>query len=297
MKFVSYLENGAETVGVLQGDKVVRVNDILAQHSLPSVASMLELIDCCEQSEGIKGALSVTDLTALPHFDLNGLNLLAPIPYPKRNIFCLGKNYPEHATEIKGADTGIPTTPIYFTKTAIPAIADGENIRFSRNVTKMVDYEAELAVVVGKKGRDISPEDAEQYIFGYTIINDVSARDLQIKHEQWFKGKSLDTFCPMGPCIVDRNELPSSSGLNISCTVNGEVRQNANTRELVFSVPVIISDLSKGMTLLPGDIICTGTPAGVGASFNPYRFLDDGDLVECSIEGIGTISNRIKVDE
>ena len=297
MKFVTYLENGIETVGILVEDQVIRINDVMSLQSLPSVGTMLSLINNCNKRAGIQEALNQTDLTALPRFPLEGLKLLAPIPYPRRNIFCLGKNYTDHVNEVKMmkvSGSGIPNAPIYFSKTAMPAIGSGEYIRFSRNVTEMVDYEAELAVVIGKEGKDIRPEDAEQYIFGYTIINDVSARDLQKKHEQWFKGKNLDTFCPMGPCIVDKSELPFPVELDIRCTVNGEVRQNSNTNKLIFDIPTIISDLSRGMTLLPGDIISTGTPSGVGAGFDPPRFLKDGDLVECIIEGIGTLSNQVK---
>jgi 2-keto-4-pentenoate hydratase/2-oxohepta-3-ene-1,7-dioic acid hydratase in catechol pathway len=300
MKFVTYLENGTETVGILAGDQVVRLNDVLSLHGLPPVGTMLSLIDNYEKDAGIQEALNKTDPATLPRIPVGALKLLAPIPYPRRNIFCLGKNYADHVKEVrqtKLSGSGIPDAPIYFSKTAMPAIGNREYIRFSPNVTKRVDYEAELAVVIGKEGKDILSEDTEQYIFGYTIINDVSARDLQKKHEQWFKGKNLDTFCPMGPCIVDKNELPFPVELNISCAVNGEVRQNSNTRKLIFGLPAVISDLSRGMTLLPGDIICTGTPSGVGMGFDPPRFLEDGDLVECRIEGIGTLSNRVKADD
>jgi 2-keto-4-pentenoate hydratase/2-oxohepta-3-ene-1,7-dioic acid hydratase in catechol pathway len=299
MKFVTYLENGVETVGILDRDQIVRINDALSLRILPPVGTMLSLIDRCAESAEILEALNKADLAALPRLPLAGLKLLAPIPYPKRNVFCLGKNYADHAKEIRrsiSSGSGIPDAPIYFSKTAVPAIGDGEDIRFSRNVTQMVDYEVELAVVIGKKGKDIRPADAEQYVFGYTIINDVSARDLQTKHSQWFKGKNIDTFCPMGPCIVDKSELPFPVELNLSCAVNGAVRQDSNTRELIFDLPYIISDLSKGMTLLPGDIISTGTPSGVGMGFDPPRFLKDGDLVECRIEGIGALSNKIKID-
>lgn len=299
MRFITYLDNGAETVGILAKDQVIRVNDALTLHNLPPVGTMLNLIDNYENGAMIQEALSKTDLTALPSLPVEGLTLLAPVPYPRRNIFCLGKNYADHIKEVKrtalsGSD--IPDAPIYFSKTAVPAIGSGEYINFSSKVTQKVDYEAELAVVIGKEGKDIRPEDAEQYIFGYTIINDVSARDLQKKHEQWFKGKNLDTFCPMGPCITDKSELPFPVELDIRCTVNGEIRQNSNTRGLIFDLPAVVSDLSRGMTLLPGDIISTGTPSGVGMGFDPPRFLKDGDLIECRIEGIGILSNRVKID-
>lgn len=300
MKFITYLDNGTETVGILIESQIVRINDVLSLKGLPPVGTMLSLIENCSKNTGIPEALKTADLTALPHFPAEEAALLAPVPYPKRNIFCLGKNYADHANEIKQTiktGSGIPAAPIYFSKTAMPAVGNGGDIRFSKNVTQKVDYEVELAVVIGKEGKDIRPEDAEQYVFGYTIVNDVSARDLQSKHDQWFKGKNLDTFCPMGPCIVDKSELPFPVALDIRCTVNGEVRQNSNTNKLIFDIPYIISDLSKGMTLLPGDIICTGTPSGVGLGFDPPRFLRDGDLIECRIEGIGTLSNRVRVHD
>ncbi len=221
---------------------------------------------------------------------------MAPIPYPKRNVFCIGKNYEEHAREIKItkiSDNFIPENPIYFTKVASPAIATGDNICFSKEVTTQVDYEAELAVIIGKEGTNIKPEEAEEYIFGYTVANDVSARDLQVKHKQWFKAKSLDTFCPMGPVIVHKNEIAYPLELNIQCRVNGELRQNSNTRNMIFDIAYIISDLSKGFTLKPGDIICTGTPAGVGMGFEPPKMLKHGDIVECYVESIGTITNKV----
>lgn len=298
MKFVTYLENGIETVGILVDQEVIRINDVLALQGLPLVHSMLGLICDHELWTKIHEVLCASDLSAMDGQPMASVQLLAPIPYPKRNVFCLGKNYVEHANEVqqtKLSGTGIPSAPIYFTKTAMPAIGSGDTIRVSSGSTSKLDYEAELAVVIGKEGRDISPEDAEQYIFGYTILNDVSARDLQAKHEQWFKGKNLDGFCPMGPCIVEKSELPFPVELDILCKVNGEVRQNSNTRKLIFDIPTIISDLSKGLTLYPGDIISTGTPSGVGAGFNPPRFLADGDLVECTIEGIGTLSNPIAI--
>lgn len=227
---------------------------------------------------------------------LDEIKLLAPIPYPPRNVFCLGKNYADHAQEIKMtqiSDTGIPDCPIYFTKIASPAIAHGDQIRFSPQVTQQVDYEVELAVVIGKAGRDIKAQEAEDYVFGYTIANDISARDLQGAHKQWFKGKSLDTFCPMGPVLVHKSVLPMPVELNIQCRVNGELRQDSNTREMIFDIPAIISDLSRGLTLLPGDIIMTGTPSGVGMGFEPPRLLADGDIVECYIEKIGKLVNQV----
>ncbi|WP_227018076.1 fumarylacetoacetate hydrolase family protein [Sinanaerobacter chloroacetimidivorans] len=228
---------------------------------------------------------------------LDEVRLLAPIPELKRNITCLGKNYAAHAEEIHGMTGGpseIPTHPIYFTKAIHTVIGTKEEILSHENITKKLDYEAELAVVIGRKGIDIPKEKAEEYIFGYAVANDVSARDLQTGHVQWFKGKSLTTHCPIGPWIVHKSVLPLPLTLDIKCYVNEELRQSANTGELIFDVPSIISDLSRGYELRPGDIILTGTPAGVGMGFDPPRFLKSGDEVCCMIEGVGSIVNKVK---
>jgi 2-keto-4-pentenoate hydratase/2-oxohepta-3-ene-1,7-dioic acid hydratase in catechol pathway len=297
MKFVNYRYNGEESVGILIEDSVIPINEIVGLTNKTRFNSMVELIENIndELIEELDKIIAAANYSSLP---LNLIKLLAPIPYPKRNVFCLGKNYAEHAIEIQAtriAGTGIPDHPIYFTKTATPAIADGDPIMFSYEATRQVDYEVELAIVIGKEGANIKPEEAEDYIFGYTIINDVSARDLQVKHKQWFKAKSLDTFCPMGPAIVHKNELPFPLELNIQCSINGELRQNSNTKNMIFNIPYIISDLSLGFTLKPGDIISTGTPSGVGMGYEPPKLLKDGDLIECSIEKIGKLINTVSV--
>jgi 2-keto-4-pentenoate hydratase/2-oxohepta-3-ene-1,7-dioic acid hydratase in catechol pathway len=225
---------------------------------------------------------------------LSDVKVLAPIEYPKRHIFCLGKNYLDHANETKGLPGGsddIPQFPIYFSKVAHPAIGQGENVLAYQAYTEKVDYEVELAVVIGKDGIDIAKEDAESHIFGYTIINDISARNIQRKHGQWFKGKSMETYCPMGPVLVHKSEIPFPVELDIKCSINGELRQNSNTNQLIFDIPTIIHDLSKGMYLRKGDIISTGTPAGVGLGFTPFKFLKPGDVMECYVEKIGTLTN------
>lgn len=295
MKFVTYINKNKESVGIIIGQKVIQINEIFNVLGKVSISSMTELIENFEENtvEEIKNAISSNNFNYVP---LNSIKLLASIPNPKRNIFCLGKNYVDHVKEIKMtkiSGTGIPDFPIYFTKVASPAIGNGDDIKFSSKVTTQADYEAELAIVIGKEGTDIKPENVEDYIFGYTIINDVSARDLQSKHIQWFKGKSLDTFCPMGPCLVHKSEIKFPVELNITCSVNGELRQNSNTRNLIFDIPYIISDLSKGLTLKPGDIISTGTPSGVGLGFNPPKVLKNGDIVECYIENIGKLVNKV----
>lgn len=297
MKLITYINNDSESVGIITGEKVIPINEILNVIGENNVGSMIELIENFNENiiDDVQTAINSNNFNSIP---LDSVKLLAPIPNPRRNIFCLGKNYVDHVNEIKMtkiSDTGIPLLPIYFTKVASPAIGNGDSIKFSNKVTSQVDYEVELAIVIGKEGINIKPEDVEEYIFGYTIVNDVSARDLQGKHIQWFKGKSLDTFCPMGPCLVHKSEILFPPELNIKCSVNGELRQNSNTKNLIFDIPYIISDLSKGLTLKPGDIISTGTPSGVGLGFDPIKVLKDGDIVECYIESIGKLVNEVMV--
>jgi 2-keto-4-pentenoate hydratase/2-oxohepta-3-ene-1,7-dioic acid hydratase in catechol pathway len=231
-----------------------------------------------------------------------GQKVLAPIPTPRRNIFCVGKNYHEHAKEFSqsGFDTSAtkgeiaPTAPVVFTKAPQTVVADNDTVLSFKNVTSQLDYEAELAIVIGKAGRGISKADALKHVWGYTIVNDVTARDLQQRHRQWFLGKSMDTFCPMGPYIVTADEVGDSANLNVKCWINGELRQNANTRDLIFDIPTIIETISAAMELQPGDIIATGTPAGVGIGFNPPKFLKSGDEMKISIDKLGTLTNRIE---
>lgn len=293
MKFVTYIINQTEQLGVLLEDKIIPFNDNLSLKFI----SMVELIENMTD-EVLQEIETLQNSKTVKTIGLNDVKLLAPIPYPKRNVICLGKNYVEHALEIKMTkvtDTGIPDKPIYFTKIASPAIGHNDKITYSHEATTQVDYEVELAVIIGKEGINIKPEEAENYIFGYTIVNDVSARDLQGGHKQWFKGKSLDTFCPMGPVIVHKSEIAFPVELEIKCSINGELRQNSNTKNMIFDIPYIISDLSKGLTLKPGDVICTGTPSGVGMGFDPPKLLKDGDLIECYIEKIGKLSNSVLV--
>ena len=232
---------------------------------------------------------------------LGRARLLAPIPLPRRNVFCVGKNYHEHAAEFaqSGFDTSAakgetaPAHPVVFTKPPSSVIGPDTPIRRFAAITSQLDYEAELAVVIGRGGCGIAPADALTHVFGYTIVNDVTARDLQQRHRQWFLGKSMDTHCPMGPWIVTADEIPDPASLELRCTVNGESRQAANTRDLIFDIPTIIATISAGITLQPGDIIATGTPAGVGLGFSPPRFLNPGDVVTITIGGIGTLSNPV----
>ncbi len=290
MKFI-YFENAAgKTLGILDAqDKIITLESVLGAtapkdlNALIDTMSEEEVLALAEKAKAMEGTIA-----------LEAVKVLAPIEYPKRNIFCLGKNYLDHANETKGLPGGsddIPQFPIYFAKVAQPAIGQGENVLAYQEYTDMVDYEVELAIVIGKDGIDISKEDAESHIFGYTIINDVSARNIQRKHGQWFKGKSLETYCPMGPVLVHKSEIAFPVELDIQCSINGEMRQNSNTNQLIFDIPTIIHDLSKGMYLRKGDIISTGTPAGVGLGFKPFKFLKPGDTMECYVEGIGKLTN------
>ncbi len=213
--------------------------------------------------------------------------LLAPIPRPARNIFCMGRNYAEHAAE-RGAQ--VPDRPVFFTKPPTTVIAPGADI-VHHLATAELDYEAELAVVIGRGGRDIPRAQALSHVFGYMNLNDVTARDLQRAHQQWFKGKSLDTFCPIGPALVTADEIPDPQRLSIQLRVNGKVRQSANTSQMIFDVATLIEVLSLGMTLEPGDILATGTPSGVGAATG--EFLKVGDVVEVEVEGLGCLVNQV----
>jgi 2-keto-4-pentenoate hydratase/2-oxohepta-3-ene-1,7-dioic acid hydratase in catechol pathway len=213
--------------------------------------------------------------------------LEAPIPRPLRNVFCLGRNYAEHAAE-RGAEA--PRHPVYFTKVPESVVAPGADV-VHHAVTGELDYEVELTAVIGTAGRDIERGNALGHVFGYTIINDVTARDLQKRHGQWFKGKTLDTFCPMGPVLVTADEIPDPQALAITLRVNGETRQSSHTSRMIFPVDQCIAVLSEGFTVRPGDVIATGTPDGVGAASG--RFLKIGDEVEAEVERIGVLTNRI----
>lgn len=234
--------------------------------------------------------------------DLTDVKLLAPISRPIRNIFCVGKNYHAHAKEFtrsgfdssaKNESDAIPSAPIFFSKVPDCVIANGAPIRYPSGVSEMVDYEAELAVIIGKGGRGISKASAYEHVFGYTIVNDVTARDLQSRHKQWLIGKSLDTFCPMGPWLVTADAIDARS-LAVRCWVNDELRQDANTADLIFDIPTLIETLSAGITLYPGDIIATGTPAGVGIGFDPPRYLCKGDRIVIEIDGLGRLHNELQ---
>ena len=221
----------------------------------------------------------------------------APLPEPRRNILCLGKNYLDHAREVaKKMDVSgeAPAQPIFFTKATTAVIGPGDPIPAWPELTRKLDYEAELALIIGTGGRDIAPERAWDHVFGYTAFNDISARDLQKSHMQWFRAKSLDGFAPMGPVVVHRSVMPEPRDIEVKCSVNGEARQQATFDQLIFDVPSMIATLSSGMTLLPGDIIATGTPAGVGMGFTPPKYLQPGDEVVVEVTGAGPLRNPVR---
>ena len=214
--------------------------------------------------------------------------------FPVRRVFCVGRNYLEHVAEgyrARGADIKVPEFPQFFTKPATAIIGPGDDIPYDIEVTQKLDYEVELGVIIGKRGKNIPKDRALSHIFGYTIINDVTGRDLQRRHDQWFKGKGLDGSCPMGPHIVHASLLKNPQALNIKLRVNGEERQSSNTKMMIFDLPAIIESLSLGMTLEPGDVIATGTPSGVGFAMTPPGLLKGGDVVEAEVEGIGVLTN------
>lgn len=230
------------------------------------------------------------------HVPLNQVRLLAPIPRPRKNILCLGLNYADHAAEslaTHGRPLELPAHPVVFTKAVTSVGAHEAEMALDASLTTQLDWEVELAVIIGRGGRRIAEDRALEHVFGYTVLNDLSARDLQFRHKQYFLGKSLDGACPMGPWIVTADEIGDPQRLDLRCWVNGELKQSSNTRHQLFSVAATIAILSRGMTLEPGDIIATGTPAGVGFARTPPEFLRAGDVVECEVSGIGRLRTRV----
>lgn len=227
----------------------------------------------------------------------SAVRLLAPLPHPRKNVFCVGRNYLEHIAEGERAQNktiGVTEHPVFFTKPPTAVVGPGADVPIFPHVSENIDYEVELAVVIGKAGRDIPKERAHDHVFGYTILNDVTARDVQRRHGgQFFKGKGLDGSCPIGPVIVTTDAIGDPSNLGLRLTVNGETRQDGNTADMIFDIPTLIASLSEGLTLEPGDIIATGTPSGVGYAMDPPNFLKEGDVVICEIDGIGQLENRM----
>lgn len=291
MRYATFIYEGKEHTGVYL-DGYYPFSELLGRDT---PVSLLEFIRTYE-NKSIPDFLGIVDDRQLK--PLQQVTLRAPIPYPFRDIICLGKNYADHAKEVLETkletqkEDFIPQSPVYFAKSACPAMGHQEKISLPEHFTNQIDYEAELAVIIGKTAKDVASDRVKDYIFGYTIINDLTARDIQARYGQWFFGKSLDGLCPMGPVIVSADEIAFPVELDISCKVNGRLCQYSNTSNLIFDIPRVVSELSHGMTLYPGDIIATGTPGGVGHAAKPPRYLQKGDEVECEIDKIGVLSNN-----
>ena len=287
MKFITFARDGEQLPGIWLGEG--HVADLSS-----AFGSILELIEAGD--EGLKAARRLAGDEDV-HLSA-AVQLLAPIPRTRKNVFCVGRNYVDHVKEGArfpgAAEVKLPEVPQFFTKAPTAINAPGAPVRLDEGLTKLLDYEVELAVVIGKAGRDIPKDRAYEHVFGYTVANDVTARDLQRRHDQWFKGKSLDTSLPLGPWIVDAEEIGDPTTLELSLTVNGQERQRATASMMIFDIPTIIASLSAGMTLEPGDIIATGTPSGVGYAMTPPQGLKDGDVVVARIDRIGELESPIK---
>lgn len=293
MKLVSFAAGRAVAVGVVD-EQAQQVHDVTSL--LPAGAGVLEVVEGWERW----GPVLAEQALRLPATGVDEVRLLAPIPAPRRDLFAVGKNYREHVAEFgrSGYDQpdrseALPEHPVVFTKATTSVTGPYDEILPHHGVTAELDYEAELAVIIGRGGRGIRREDAFAHVWGYTIVDDVTARDLQRRHKQWTIGKSLDTHCPMGPYAVSADEIADVTALQVESRVNGEPRQSAPVKDLIFDIPELIAVISAGITLLPGDIIATGTPAGVGIGFDPPRFVVSGDVVEVAITGLGAQRNRI----
>ena len=295
MKLATFDPGSGEAIGVVDAARGV-VRDATAQLAGAGIAA--DVVAAIERWDAARAVLA-TGLESAPEFALDSVRLRAPLR-PVRNIFCVGKNYHDHVREFgrSGYDTpsrseDIPDKPIIFSKATTSVTGPYDDVDPHHGVTSELDYEGELGVIIGRGGHRITRDEAYGHVWGYTVVNDVTARDLQRAHKQWLLGKSLDTHCPLGPYAVSADEAGDVQTLEVETLVNGERRQFAAVKDLIFGIPELIETISAGITLLPGDVIATGTPAGVGIGFDPPRFLASGDVVEISITGLGALRNRI----
>jgi len=285
MKLVTYRHEGVERIGAVRDEAIVDLSEV--------APSMLELIAGGPALLARARAITASAEAAVP---LEAVSLLAPIPRPRKNIICLGMNYAAHAIEslrAKGLPEKLPEYPVFFSKAPTAVNHPGAVVPLMPDVSTQRDWEVELAVVIGVGGRHISRERALSHVFGYTILNDVSARDLQTRHQQFFYSKSLDGSAPMGPWIVTADEIPNPHNLRLRLRVNGVTMQDASTSDMIFDIPACIATFSHGITLEPGDVFATGTPSGVGMGMSPQRWLQAGDVMECEIERIGVLRNEV----
>lgn len=288
MKLVTFKKDGKVAAGYLVGADIV----VCAQG--PGAGNAVR--DLIDQGAAGVAAWAVIDA---PRIAASDATLLSPIPEPRRDVFCVGKNYYAHAAEFhsSGFDSSskeaVPAAPIIFTKATTSVVGPDAVVLGSLDPTATVDYEGELGVVIGRRAFQATKAEAYSYVFGYVIINDVTSRELQRTHGQWVIGKGIDTFCPMGPFIATADEIADVDAMHLETRVNGEVRQSARVSDLIFDIPTLIETMSRTMTLLPGDIIATGTPVGVGIGFTPPKYLVAGDVVDVSITGLGELRNTI----
>ena len=288
MRIATFVHNGKRQVGLVSADGHQVTPWALSPEQAHRGAQ--PLIEAAVEGR----ALPALSGDVLP---LASVRLEAPLPVPRRNVWCVGRNYHAHAKELsasvfKDSNADTKAWPIVFTKVPECVIGPFDDVQLpGAAVSEQIDYEAELAVVIGKGGKNISQAEAMQHVYGYTVVNDVTARDVQMRHQQWDMGKSFDTFCPMGPWIVTADELDGRS-TRVRCWVDGELRKDGPTENMIFDIPTLIETISRGITLYPGDIIATGTPAGVGMGLNPPRYIAKGDVIRIEIDGLGQIENR-----
>ena len=294
MRFVTFKKNSVIRLGLeILKRGIIDINK--ANKNLPHDLNKIikNYAEVEDQIQNINNAQNI-------HYSINEINLLSPIPVPVRDIICVGKNYAEHAKEVQKSSYStlqekrhVPNVPIIFNKATTSVIGPNDKIELINDRTNTTDYEGELGVIIGKRSKNIKYSNATDIIFGYTIINDVTARKLQNNHKQWFIGKSPDTYCPIGPCIITKDEIKDIKNVKIQTTINGEVRQAGIVKDMIFNISTIIETLTKSMTLLEGDIIATGTPSGVGIGFDPPKFLKSGDKIKISVDPIGILENDV----
>ena len=287
MRIAAYLSAGQRQVGLVSTDGLTIIPlDLTIEQASRGALSIIETM-----AEGGKIPASAGEAVKIADVELD-----APLPKPRRNLWCVGRNYHAHAKELsasvfKDNDANPEAWPIVFTKVPECVVGPHDCVSVPSEVSTQIDYEAELAVIIGKGGKNITRAAAIDHVFGYTVVNDVTARDVQMRHQQWDMGKSFDTFCPMGPWIVTADEFDGTK-TRVRCWVNGELRQDGPTENMIFDIPTLIETISRGITLYPGDVIATGTPAGVGMGMKPPRYLKTGDVVRIEIDGLGSIENR-----
>ena len=294
MRFVTFKKNSMIRAGLeILNRGIIDINKV--NKNLPNDLNKIikNYAEVEDQIQNINNAQNI-------HYSINEVNLLSPIPVPVRDIICVGKNYAEHAKEVQKSSFStlqekkhVPDEPIIFNKATTSVIGPNDKIELINDQTNTTDYEGELGVIIGKRSKNIKYSNATDIIFGYTIINDVTARKLQNNHKQWFIGKSPDTYCPIGPCIITKDEIENIKNVKIQTTVNGEIRQTGIVKDMIFNIPNIIETLTKSMTLVEGDIIATGTPSGVGIGFDPPKFLKSGDKIKISVDTIGILENDV----